>query len=129
MKTSDLVGPALDWAVAKCEGYDCQFDDTVSGPWLIPQEGYLHDEKPLTRFNPSKNWAQGGPIIEREHISIIDCDGYDFWRADKMNAQAQVVTTYGPTPLIAAMRCYCCAKLGDEIDIPEELQPCQQPSL
>ena len=28
---------------------------------------------------------------------------------------------YGPTPLIAAMRCYCCAKLGDEVDIPDEL--------
>jgi len=27
----------------------------------------------------------------------------------------------GPTSLIAAMRCHCSAKLGDEVDIPEEL--------
>lgn len=27
----------------------------------------------------------------------------------------------GPTPLIAAMRCYVASKLGDEVDIPEEL--------
>ena len=72
-------------------------------------------------YHPSSNWSQGGQIIEQEHISIIDCDGYDFWRADKMNAQAQVVTAYGPTPLIAAMRCYVASKLGDEVDVPEEL--------
>ena len=29
---------------------------------------------------------------------------------------------YGPTPLIAAMRRYVASKLGDEVDVPEELQ-------
>jgi len=28
---------------------------------------------------------------------------------------------YGPTPLIAAMRCYVASKMGDEIDVPTEL--------
>jgi hypothetical protein len=28
---------------------------------------------------------------------------------------------YGPTPLIAAMRCYVASKLGDEVELPEEL--------
>jgi hypothetical protein len=32
------------------------------------------------------------------------------------------IQTDGPTPLIAAMRCYVASKLGDEIDIPEELK-------
>ena len=27
----------------------------------------------------------------------------------------------GPTPLIAAMRCFVASKLGDEVDIPKEL--------
>ena len=53
MKTQDLKDSAFDWAVAKCEGYDCEFGDGVSGPWLVPQEGYLHDEKPLSSFRPS----------------------------------------------------------------------------
>ena len=103
MKTSELIGPALDWTVAKCKGWSTHL------PW---------DD----RACPSTNWSQGGPIIEREHISIIDCDGYDFWRADKMNAQAQVVTAYGSTPLIAAMRCYVASKLGDEVEIPEDMK-------
>lgn len=28
----------------------------------------------------------------------------------------------GPTPLIAAMRCYVASRLGDEVEIPEELK-------
>jgi hypothetical protein len=28
---------------------------------------------------------------------------------------------YGHTPLIAAMRCYVASKLGDEVEIPQEL--------
>ena len=29
--------------------------------------------------------------------------------------------SFGPTPLIAAMRCYVTSKLGDEVEIPEAL--------
>ena len=28
---------------------------------------------------------------------------------------------FGPTPLIAAMRCFVASKLGDEVDVPDEL--------
>ena len=124
IKTADLIGPALDWAVAKCEGYVCQFDDEVSGPWLVPQEEFLHDEKPLSKFSPSTNWSQGGPIIERERITIsqgrdliasiwhplsgVESDWYRFKQT-------------GLTPLVAAMRCYVASRLGDEVDVPEEL--------
>jgi len=30
---------------------------------------------------------------------------------------------YGPTPLIAAMRCFVASKLGEEVDVPQELTP------
>jgi hypothetical protein len=53
MKTSELTGAALDWAVAKCEGV------------LMRWERSTHDEAPL-EYSPSTDWAQGGPIIERE---------------------------------------------------------------
>jgi hypothetical protein len=29
--------------------------------------------------------------------------------------------SYGPTPLVAAMRCYVASQLGDEVDVPDEL--------
>ena len=126
IKVSEASGSVLDWLVAKCEGYNCEFDDDVSGPWLVPQEGYLHDEKPLSKFKPSTNWSTAGPIIEREHISVeaysvpnderIKC----FWYAseDKFDAE----TWDGPTPLIAACRCYVASKMGDVVEVPEELE-------
>ena len=60
----------------------------------------------------SKDWAQGGPIIERELIAI-----HGDWKATLGEG-----TYEGPTPLIAAMRCYVASKLGAEVDVPELLQ-------
>ncbi len=120
VKTSELSGMALCYTVCMIEMPHLVWGKTVGEHHASKQ--IVVPELPEPKcYSPFMNWEMFGPIIEREHISIIDCDGYDFWRADKMNAQAQVVTTYGPTPLIAAMRCYCCAKLGDEIEIPKEL--------
>ena len=116
VKTSDLIDEALDWAVAMCEGYDCQFDDEVTGPWLIPQEGYLHDEKPLTRYIPSTDWSQGGPIIDREKL-----DMYYQHDLQWVAAPQRGIEYIGPTPLIAAMRCYVASKIGDTVEIPKEL--------
>lgn len=123
MKTTDLIGPALDWAVAKCEG-----PESYASAYLVDDELVYLDEASESTWEPSTNWAQGGPIIERERIRI-DCP----WNPGPFEATCKIdgVTGWceGPTILAAAMRCYCCAKLGDEIDIPEELQPCQQPTL
>lgn len=103
IKTSELTGAALDWAVAKCEG-------DISVVQFSPLASSKH------YFAPSKKWAQGGPIIEREKIAI-DYD-HDVWNAAKYGLGWYIS---GPTPLIAAMRCYVASKLGDEVDIPEEL--------
>ena len=94
MKTSGLTGAALDWAVAKCEGVDLT-------------HGLTDDERYST------NWAQGGPIIEREGMGVFKLGYVRGWASGFQS---------GPTPLIAAMRCYCCAVLGDEVEIPEELK-------
>ena len=75
-------------------------------------------------------WEWGGPIIERERITLLDPETYGGWRGRKWVEEQDepgTVDCYGPTPLIAAMRCYCYAKLGDEVEIPPELQLCQQP--
>jgi hypothetical protein len=114
MKTAELTGAALDWAVAKCEGYKKDIDfDCDSGRLFL----YRH-AKGL--FCYSTNWSQGGPIIERERISLVDV-GIVNWKATTNKADMYVVTQYGDTPLIAAMRCYVASKFGDEVEIPEEL--------
>jgi hypothetical protein len=98
MKTNELTGNALDWAVAKCEGYRLD---------LVPEDSYT----------PSTDWAQGGPIIEREGIELTCTDE---WKAF-MPFQSIPCDEDGPTPLIAAMRCYVASKLGEDVSIPEEL--------
>jgi hypothetical protein len=103
MKTSELIGPALNWAVAKCEGTN------HVGSW----EG-----KPIFR-RYSTDWSQGGPIIEREKITIVGFDQLDTWNAHQ---DGWPFIEHAPTPLIAAMRCYVASKLGDEVEIPEELK-------
>jgi len=108
MKTSDLIGPALDWAVAKCEG--------VEYSYVIQYDGIGNAYDPC-EF--STNWAQGGPIIERELIKVSPYHNQGGWWAEHAITKA---VFGGPTPLIAAMRCYVASKLGDEVEIPEELK-------
>ena len=111
IKTSELTGAALDWAVAKCEGPNsvaaCYYDEDD-----LPM---CRDEAQHMEWQPSTNWAQGGPIIERGRISITHQVGR--WAAQTDDD----LFAYGPTPLVAAMRCYVASKLGDEVEIPEEL--------
>ena len=115
MKTSELTGTALDWAVAKCE---------VLEVWREPDGMYLCEGGEVGfRYRPSSDWAQGGPIIEREGISIVldwDVVGEFSWGATRIEGPA-VSSEQGPTPLIAAMRCYVASKLGDEVAIPDGL--------
>jgi hypothetical protein len=71
-------------------------------------------------FEPSTNWAQGGPIIEREAITVSEGSpvvGLEWMACDRGSTHIQ----HGPTYLIAAMRCYVASKLGDDVSIPEEL--------
>lgn len=111
-KTADLTGPALDWAVAKCEG----INEEAFRLYYTPTEPSDLDTHGYPEFHYSTIWAQGGPIIERELISISSQTNGHSWAAKGAHNYS-----YGPTPLIAAMRCYVASKLGDEVDIPEEL--------
>lgn len=131
IKTQDLIGPALDWAVRKIErleiaprievvtsvarGRHCRVIDDVH----YNSRGREY----FTYYSPSTDWSQGGPIIDREDINLMHAE------PGSMNDQAGIQCTAhknglysdGITPLIAAMRCFVASKLGDEVDIPEVL--------
>ena len=109
IKTQDLTGPALDWAVFTLTRKD-RFT------WYLDHEGRFMQEhgEASSQFSPSTLWQEGGPIIEREGIDIYQSG---VWVAEIGGNH----TTEGPTPLIAAMRCFVASKLGDTVDIPEEL--------
>jgi hypothetical protein len=103
IKISEATQLQLNWAVAKCKG----FKPHAAASLVI-----------MGSYQPSIDWEQGGPIIEREQIEIA-VGRTEGWAARKYNNPGHSV---GPTPLIAAMRCYVASKLGDEVEIPEELK-------
>ena len=111
IKTTELQGEALDWAVAKCEVGDAI--NEIDDPHFY-----------------STDWALAGPIIEREGIALDclrTCFVIDSWvAASEMvregDYDSPVIKFTGPTPLIAAMRCYVASKLGDEVEVPNELE-------
>lgn len=120
VKTAELSGEALDWAVAKCENVKIH----------IPKEPFLQAGKLLAdgkwdwdrdcgiELEYSINWSQAGPIIEREGIQLGSTPHSEgcWWFTSIADTTAD-----GPTPLIAAMRCYVSRKLGEEVEIPDEL--------
>lgn len=61
IRTANLSGIALDWAVAKCESRE-----------FSPYASSKH------HFAPSNRWSQGGLIIEREGIETIKCNDLYF---------------------------------------------------
>ena len=118
INTSELQGPALDWAVAKCNGKTLHYfvDDWFKkDPWLAVNG---EADQPLHSYTPTTDWGQGGLLIEQEEISIVRVTSA-LWDAHMSNVR---FFESGPTQLIAAMRCFVASKLGDEVDVPEELK-------
>jgi hypothetical protein len=115
MKVSELTGAALDWAVANCEGELSQHGGQVH---LVESKVRFYEDTLDIQYTPSTDWAQGGPIIERCCINVY-YDGGGYWCATTDSGDPP---RFGPTPLIAAMRCYVASKLGAEIELPEEVK-------
>jgi hypothetical protein len=122
MKTSELIGSALDWAVAVADNLlpHISLNTDLTHPLVL--DG-------IQSYGPSFIWSQGGPIIEREKITVvfrIMRDGStNYWATTEPNdlrTDYEPVGLDGPTPLIAAMRCFVASKLGDEVEIPEVLK-------
>lgn len=131
-KVSEAQGPALNWMVAKAEGKKPGYEYTLFDPIV-----FVGDDE----YDPSADWSQGGPIIEREGIGLLydagsacrkpswfattddQCtiESYEGEHFDPAFLVAESAGTRGPTPLIAAMRCYVVSKLGETVEVPEEL--------
>ena len=123
IKTNELTGAARDWAVATALGrgpkYNMESHGRTWREWWLAAPG--HDYEPMPSY--STNWSQGGPIIEQWAISLSPDEfitGNTRWCAVCIN-EGEGFEQFGPTPLIAAMRCFVASKMGDEIDIPKEL--------
>lgn len=137
IKTSELIGAPLDWTVGICQGHNVK-------PWHTyrflgtPKQEIVdrgvtigeRDDFGQISYDPSNDWATAGPIIEEEKI-ILDyyCDKDESRAALRFGSYDEegeyIIDSdheqTGPTPLIAAMRCYVSSKLGDYVDVPDDL--------
>jgi hypothetical protein len=116
VKTSELKDDALDWMVAKCKGI------TPIAVKKKYSKGYILYSLPASTvpLEYSSKWAQGGPIIEQEKISLFE--GVNNWSAKtSIDHPLWDKRWEASTPLIAAMRCYVASKFGDTVEIPDHL--------
>lgn len=129
IKTTDLTGKALDWAVGVAVGANV----------VTQQDGPVYDADTGYAFEPTANWGQLGPIIEKYNIELIhygcygDEDEYSHgdYEGNRWESQLSFDGCYidqyigeaigGKTPQIAACRAIVESKLGVEVDVPEVL--------
>lgn len=113
VKTADLIGAALDWAVAKAE----------SVPVFVDHQGWVRKlPDDTSAWRPSWNWSQGGQLLDKHHASA-------HYQAHLADAQFRYSAgpagsgfwCYGPTALVAFCRSLVKAKLGDTVQVPKEL--------
>ncbi len=120
IKVAEATGPALDWLVCEAAGLFAAYRQFRGGKaflkvWGVAKNSHLH---------PSTNWAQGGPIIDREKIDFRWLAKQQEWccymHQHAIDGFVKAVG-FGPTPLIAAMRCFVASKPGKTVEVPEEL--------
>lgn len=120
MKVSELEGADLDYWVAKALGFNgvtIEEDDIVQSE--CPDEAMAFDTHVYSR-----SWSQGGQIIEREKITLHPGpDGWGAWIHPAIHDPKSwsMPMADGPTPLVAAMRCFVASKFGKEVPTEERV--------
>ncbi len=103
MRMSDIDNTSLDRWVAKAEGIEVRYSNAGEFWRVLGELDEIH-------WLPHRDWAQAGPIIEREKIAIFPYG--DQWSAmmgsdiANLSDRQSAPDFVGSTPLIAAMRCY-----------------------
>lgn len=133
VKTADLIGKPLDWAVAKAAGFE-----PITGRPACKFVGFYLDNPPDSTpitgfpFSPSTDWAKVGPLLHDYGISVIAPhddfpDDVDYWAGIGLLVNSSSGTYFeganstGKTALIAACRAIVSAKLGGIVQVPKEL--------
>lgn len=144
VKTADLIGPALDWAVAVVEYPGCLNRAGIGDFWRVTgmdEDGdkYLvgkiyalgawENGVQARRYEPSTDWSQCGPLIEKYRLVVAHAGCYGWFACLQENPRCTYVDTQaedeicGPTALVATCRAIVASKLGGTVRVPKELMP------
>lgn len=126
MLVDKLLGVQLDWAVAKAAGKLIEGEPHPSRHVVMTQGGphqkwyMLCVSAPdLQRFSPSTNATQAVELMEQARIASLP-QGVAGTKHSWL-AHTTGVHCYGPTMIVAGMRAYVKHKVGNVIELPEEL--------
>lgn len=120
VKTSELPGNRLRWAVGKAMGLDVQ--NTGNTVWVRGRVPHAYPETSNDYYDPLC-WQQGGPLIDAHNIKV---ESYPK-ELGEGRASVRLVFTgkvcwqSGDSVLIAAGRAIVAAKLGETVLVPAEL--------
>lgn len=127
VKTAELSGVQLDYAVAVALGVK---DSIKLRPFTncpaYPQK-YVWLDKGSSCFSPSSNWMACGQLIETGLISCYasinpeDETVYHWCAAKEVSDYRKRRGFTDSDPKVAICRAVVASKLGDEVDIPDEL--------
>lgn len=149
VRVSNLVGAALDWAVAKAAElrmFEMGPDGNWPGNFAVTQAtqvepaiirdlmGRLWFEASLRTvpWSPSTDWSQGGPLIEKYQVALVPeahdgkegTESSERWYADVYyKGGEQYTTEHCDTALIAACQAIVATEFGDTVQVPKELMP------
>lgn len=148
VKVTELSGPALDWAVAKCVEASIRIE---RGEVRFAMSQFTGDHD---LYSPSEDWAQGGPLLDQFNVTTIRadddfevdaggfttnkripqwfaecgrwvghsiCTSYEGEHMDPTFMVGEAGGFYGETRLIAGLRAIVAFVLGAEVDVPAEL--------
>jgi len=127
VKTADLIGSALDWAVAQAAGWVSAKIVAI----MTPSKTYYEIHAPSgLELRPSTDWCQCGPLIAKYQVALVPeahdgnegAEMSDRWYADVYYSGGQQYTTgHCDTALIAACRAIVATVFGDMVSVPKEL--------
>lgn len=124
VKTSDLAGAALDWAVAQVDEVKTIMLNTRKSEKKKPFALFGSLALPLASeegYAPSSCWHCGGPLIDKHRISLHGPGHHSGVWVSSMNGSETIHTTTGATALEAACRRIVYEHLGDIFKLPVEL--------
>lgn len=118
VKTAELTGLALDWSVAKATGINAEISYKHDPENHNEEPCEIFDNDTVDAFSPSTDWSQGGPLIDEHDVWLSDYDGACVASCEPHFGR---FIQEGNTNLIAICRAVVATKLGEEVEVPQEL--------
>lgn len=137
VNTSELIDKSLDWVIAKllnlpiCRdpmGFAADAPGSLEAGWWIWETPSGSKPSRFQRigvdFSPRTNWQQAGEVFMLEDIGFLLIDGvwhagigWEFFQSEAFAHHRQT----GPTQLVAALRCFISKRIGEQVEVPDDL--------